>query len=326
MVQGRLDPYCPPGLRFLGIVDTNALLSSVANDCGKGALVRSRLLRMADAGTAVLYAADHVYAEAYEHLPKVARWTKVPVPVMRARFEEHYLPALRFVTVDASQADDPQVLAITDPDDVPTGQLAKLIAPCVVFSEDRHLRRPGFAPPDWQATARCAIDIMEGASGQRATTTAVSLPFRGTAGLIGLLGRQTGIPPWLLWLAAAGGTVYVLRKPVRREAAGRAGSHRPGTRAIAAAGGARAGWPARGHPPAPRGAVRQPAGGYHPRARTRATTGAGDPGAHARPLRRPAHPDRLRGTGRAHCVQRVRSARAIPVVIRPGSRTPQGLN
>jgi hypothetical protein len=31
-------------------------------------------------------------------------------------------------------------------DDVPTGQLAKLIAPRVVFSEDRHLRQPGLAP------------------------------------------------------------------------------------------------------------------------------------------------------------------------------------
>jgi hypothetical protein len=39
------------------------------------------------------------------------------------------------------------VLAITDPDDVPTGQLAKLIALCAVFSEDKHPRKPGLAPP-----------------------------------------------------------------------------------------------------------------------------------------------------------------------------------
>ena len=44
-------------------------------------------------------------------------------------------------------------IAITDPDDVPTGQLAKLIAPCVVFSEDKHLSKPGLAPPAWRDAA-----------------------------------------------------------------------------------------------------------------------------------------------------------------------------
>jgi hypothetical protein len=48
---------------------------------------------------------------------------------------------------------DPQVLAITDPDDVPTGQFAKLIGPCVVFSEDKHLRKPALAPPAWREAA-----------------------------------------------------------------------------------------------------------------------------------------------------------------------------
>ncbi len=72
----------------------------------------------------------------------------VPLDALRERFEAEYLPALRYVTVDTAAIADPQVLAITDPDDVPMGQLAKLIAPCVVFSEDRHLRKPGLAPPE----------------------------------------------------------------------------------------------------------------------------------------------------------------------------------
>jgi hypothetical protein len=146
----RLDPYCSGAPRFLGVVDANTLLSCVGNDCRKGMYWRSGLLRMTDRGTAALYAADHVYGEVYEHLPKIAHWSKVPTKVLRARFEETYLPALRFVTVDATDIVDPQVLAITDPDDVPSGQLAKLIAPCVVFSEDRHLRKPGLAPEDWR--------------------------------------------------------------------------------------------------------------------------------------------------------------------------------
>ena len=131
----RLDPYCSLAPRFLGVVDANAILSSVDNDCRKGPHWLSRLLRMASGGTAVLYAPDHVYGEVYRRMPKIARSSPVPLAVLRERFEAEYLPVLRYVTVDTAAIADPQVLAITDPDDVPTGQLAKLIAPCVVFSE-----------------------------------------------------------------------------------------------------------------------------------------------------------------------------------------------
>lgn len=86
--------------------------------------------------------------------------------VLRARFEANYLPRLRFVTVSTADVVDPQVLAISDPDDVPTGQLAKLVAPCIVFSEDRHLRQPGLAPEDWRAVTACAIDLIEAVAKQ----------------------------------------------------------------------------------------------------------------------------------------------------------------
>jgi hypothetical protein len=35
------------------------------------------------------------------------------------------------------------------------------------------------------------------------------------------LGRRTGLPPWLIGAAAVGAAAYLLRKPERREAAGR---------------------------------------------------------------------------------------------------------
>jgi hypothetical protein len=132
----RLDPCCPGTRRFLGVADANAVLGCVGNGCRKGPLRSSGLLRMAVGGAATLYASDHVYGEIYEHLVGIARWSKVPVHVLRERFEAYYLPALRFVTVDATEIVDPQVLATTDPDDVPSGLLAKLIAPRVVPDED----------------------------------------------------------------------------------------------------------------------------------------------------------------------------------------------
>ena len=116
---------------------------------------------------------------------------------------------------------DPQVLAITDPDDVPTGQLAKLIAPCIVFSEDRHLRNPGLAPPEWREAAQFAVDLVEGITGQRVMGRPSAIPFRGGAELIMFLGRKTGIPPWIIGGIMAAGAVLVLKSPQRRQAIGK---------------------------------------------------------------------------------------------------------
>jgi predicted nucleic acid-binding protein len=212
-----LDPYSSRAPHLVGIVDTNALLSSIENDCRKG--FRSRLLRMGDDGIAVLYAADHVLDETYEHLPKMAKRGLVPLSTLRAHFEAEYLPALRFVTVSDVDGSDAQVMAITDTDDVPTGRLAKLIAPCVVFSDDRHLKKPGFAPKDWQRAAKSVLDIAEGVRDQAVAVNAAVLPARGAVGLVKLLGRQTGISPWALGAVVLGGGALLLKQPDRRKAA-----------------------------------------------------------------------------------------------------------
>ncbi|WP_159766057.1 hypothetical protein [Streptomyces sp. HM190] len=212
-----LDPYSSSTPHLVGIVDTNALLSSIENDCRKG--FRSRLLRMSDDGTATLYAADHVLDETYEHLPRMAARGLVSHSTLRAHFEAEYLPALRFVTMSDVDGPDEQVLAITDTDDVPTGWLAKLIAPCVVFSDDRHLKKPGFAPKDWQRAAKSVLDIAEGVRDQAITVNAAALPARGAVGLVKLLGRQTGISPWAIGAVVFGGSALLLKKPDRRKAA-----------------------------------------------------------------------------------------------------------
>ena len=217
----RLDPYCSLTPRFLGVVDANAILSSVDNDCRKGLHWRSRLLRMTSGGTAALYAPDHIYTEVYRRLPKIARSSPVPLDALRARFEAEYLPALRYVTVDTAAIADPQVLAITDPDDVPTGQLAKLIAPCVVFSEDRHLRKPGLAPPAWRDAARFAVDLAGGITGQRITGNLATLPFRGGAELVAFLSRKTGVSPWIIGGITAAVAACVLSSPQGRQTVGR---------------------------------------------------------------------------------------------------------
>jgi hypothetical protein len=206
------------------VVDANALLSSVDNDCRKGPYWRSRLLRMTDRGTAALYMTDQVYGEVYGKLSRMATCSPVPVDVLRTRFEETYLPVLRLVRVEAGNIVDPQVLAITDPDDVPTGQLAKLIAPCVVFSEDRHLRLPGFAPDDWRSAAQYVVDLMEAATREHAATHRIdvaSMPLSVVIELIKYVGRRTGIPPWLLGGIVIGGGALLLKDSERRKTIGK---------------------------------------------------------------------------------------------------------
>jgi hypothetical protein len=221
----RLDPYCSGNHRFVGVVDANALLSCVGNDCRKGDYRQSNLLRMSTRGVATLYSADHVYGEVYEHLPRIARWSKIPVPMLRARFETNYLPRLRFVTVDTTDVVDPQVLAIPDPDDVPTGQLAKLVAPCIVLSEDRHLRKPGLAPEDWRAVTCWAIDLVDAAAKQyevmQTANHSIGLPLTGTIELFKFVGRRTGISPWVIAGIAGVGIGLYLKKPERRKAIGK---------------------------------------------------------------------------------------------------------
>jgi hypothetical protein len=212
------DPYSNTMHQTVGIVDANVILSSVVHDCRND--WGSRLLRSTLFGSTTLFAADHVYGEVYKYLPKLARTCGLPVEDLRARFEENYLPAIRFVTVSMPEKLDPQVLAITDLDDRPTGQLALLIAPVIVFSEDKHLRRPGFAPPDWRAAAGHTAVVAEAAGQERVTGVALTFPVTGAWSGSGALGRRLGIPRWMpgvVLVAVLGLGVYrLLQDPVRR--------------------------------------------------------------------------------------------------------------
>ena len=90
-----------------------------------------------------------------------------------------------------------------------------------MFSEDKHLREPGLAPPAWREAAQFGVDLVEGVTGQRITGNLATLPFRGGAELIAFLGRKTGISPWIIGGIAAAGATYVLTSPQRRQAVGR---------------------------------------------------------------------------------------------------------
>jgi hypothetical protein len=212
------DPYGNARHQTVGIVDANAILASVDNDCRNG--WTSWLLRSTAFNSTTLFAADHVYTEVYRRLPRIAGFSPVPLADLRARFETEYLPVMRFVTMSPEDESHPQVLEITDPDDRPTGQLALLIAPVIVYSEDKALRRPGFAPANWRAAAGHTAVVAEAAEQERVAGIALYLPVAGVWSSSGALGRRLGIPPWLpgvaLLVAVGLGAYRLLLDPARR--------------------------------------------------------------------------------------------------------------
>jgi len=189
----------------LAIVDANAVLSSVDNDCRYSR--RSRMLRSAALDTTRLFAADHVLGEIYEKLPRIADASGLPVEELKSHFEAHYLPLIRFVTVEPTDPMPPAVAAITDPDDVPTGQLAHLLAPVLVLSEDKHLRKPGFAPSDWRTTALHTSKVSDARAAGLGLTAAVALPSWGMVAGTRAAARRVGAPGWLVGAGIAGAAV-----------------------------------------------------------------------------------------------------------------------
>jgi hypothetical protein len=279
--------------------------------------------------TRSVYAPDHIYTEVYRRLPKIARSTPVPLDALRERFEAEYLPALRYVTVDTAAIADPQVLAITDPDDVPTGQLAKLIAPCVVFSEDRHLRKPGLAPPAWRDAAQFAVDLAAGVTGQRITGNLTTLPFRGGAELVAFLSRKTGVSPWIIGGIATAAAACVLSSPQRRQTVGRyvmpvveaLMKEMERSTALEQHGIAGLRQILLAAPQSPMPSSRPQS--CSPPAR-RAAACQGGPAARPTPLPRRPRPHRHRATGRPPRWSRVRAARALPLAVRPRGRAVAG--
>lgn len=101
------------------VVDVDALLASVRNDCRTG--WQSRISKIGESGRWPLFASMHVYWEVYQGLPKLAAGTGLTASELRARYEADYLPHITWVRVAGGYGHDPRVAQITDLTDVLTG-------------------------------------------------------------------------------------------------------------------------------------------------------------------------------------------------------------
>lgn len=203
------------GPRVIGVVDANALLSSVDNECRTG--WPSRLRRMAG-HSVTLYASSHVFVEVYEKLPRFVR-SKPGSPTLaqlRRCWEEEYLPLIRFVEIADGVELHPDIAAITDPDDRPTGVLAKLIGPCIVFSDDSDLRDPGYAPIDWRASAGVVVRIADNDSQLQGAAALTMAPPVAAHYLLKTVGRWLDATTPAMYLIGAATTALNLWDTDRR--------------------------------------------------------------------------------------------------------------
>ena len=214
---GALERLAPGYVRFVVVVDTDAILSSVDNDLRRNH--RSRLLRMTDTGTARVFAAPHVYDECYRRLPRVAPAAALASRYLR-RFEEEYLPRIRFADPGTRFPTDEAAAAVAavDPADEPTARLAWLLAPVIVLSGDKDLRRPGLAPSDWRRTAGAVADVAHADAATLAVTAAVMAPTVGTVSLVRWGAHRLRIPPAVITAVVAGASWVWLADTHRRSA------------------------------------------------------------------------------------------------------------
>jgi hypothetical protein len=200
--------------RFVVATDADSLLSSVDNDCRNG--WHSRTVRIAEAGTARVFASAHVYDEVYRGMQKFPASSGIPVEVMQQHFESVYLAQLRFVEVPASIMRDEMAARVTHTNDVPTAALARAIAPAVVFSGDKHLRRPNIAPENWHVVAAAGIQVAVADEAQMGFGLAAGIPIVGGYQGMRWIAQLLDVPTALVATVAGALSWVALRDPERR--------------------------------------------------------------------------------------------------------------
>lgn len=199
------------------VVDADALLSSIDNHCRNG--WQSRLSQIGQAQRSPVFASVHVYDEVYRGFAQFADLGKVTIEQMRSCFEREYLPYIIWVSVAGADSPDKRVASVAqiDPSDAPTAHLASLIAPAMVFSGDRSLRKTGFAPPRWRDAANAMVQAGEQRDTQDGVTLAISLPALGLVTGSAGLSRRIGLPGWVGPAAIIGAVAWALTKKQHRE-------------------------------------------------------------------------------------------------------------
>lgn len=220
-----------PNRRAIEVIvwDADALLGDA---CGMLAGTgRSGILGAIDAGILVALMSERAFLEVGWMYPKAARGHGVAEDALRKLIEVEYLPRIRVVTLPTALEDAwvPLIDDVNDPDDIQHAQLARLVAPCSIYSHDRHLRRPGYAPRD-RAAYDQGLETVATVTHHREAFVGVTISANfaamgASAAAKSAARRLQTRPSWVLLgvlLATATAITLVLRDPERRRRAGSA--------------------------------------------------------------------------------------------------------
>jgi hypothetical protein len=217
----NMSMFPPPPV----VVDADILLRNVDYAVRKGhpgALLGKASPRYSLLSGVVLFATTSVHGEAIRHLPEIADRREVPEDVVWSVWRQLVLPAVRFVSLEPGTVKDPRIEGV-HPKDKPTAELAALLAPSVLATDNRkHFR--SFALPE-TATDEVAIDLFHvgqftiGAKGVAIVPTAGGAALiDGAKKLSARLGTEVVAAIGLLMIVGAG---YYLTRPRGRELSGK---------------------------------------------------------------------------------------------------------
>ena len=107
----------------------------------------------------VVFATETVFDETLRRFPEIAAARNVPVEVVERAWDEHFGSRVRIVEVRDGLVDDPRVDGVRQlhAEDAKTAELAVLLAPCVLLTDNRKHFRP-FGLPD-RDTTEVAVEV-----------------------------------------------------------------------------------------------------------------------------------------------------------------------
>lgn len=180
------------------VVDADVLIRNVDYAVRRGytgALFGSASREYSLLSGVVLFAAPSIHGEVVRHLPEIADRRGVSEEVVCSVWNQIILPAVRFVPLQPGTVNDPRIRGV-HPDDRPTAELAALLAPAVLATDNRK-HFSSFALPDTK-TDEVAIDLFHVGQFTIGAKGVVIVPTAGGAALIDgvkKLSARIGIEP-----------------------------------------------------------------------------------------------------------------------------------
>lgn len=193
------------------LADANALIEdAIRRSRGRPSLMPF----LAERQLIRLVTAEHIDEKVYARLPEACAHTGADLAAATSAYETLHRPLLRLVSIGDLMADDARVgaVALADAEDAPLAQLAVLLAPALVLTQDHHLLDAGIGEQAWgdalvQVKELIELDRMMWAGADGVVLSGV-VTVHGVGGLVQLLRRSELVLGIILGLSIAFGYQY----------------------------------------------------------------------------------------------------------------------